>query len=144
MKYIASLFIILLSSSAIGEPVPAGSGKLVVTVSGFNSDKGSAIVSLFKEKGFLDDSKALDIINAEIKDKEATVTFKNVSFGEYAVGAIHDEDSNGKLNTNWLGIPKEGTGVTNDAKGSMGAPEYKDAKIIFEKDGQAITFHMSY
>ena len=39
---------------------------------------------------------------------------------------------NGKLDTNWLGIPKEGYGFSNDAKGSFGAPPFSAAGFQYE------------
>jgi len=40
--------------------------------------------------------------------------------GKYAVSVFHDENSNGKLDTNFLGIPREGVGASNNAKGHFG------------------------
>jgi uncharacterized protein (DUF2141 family) len=47
--------------------------------------------------------------------------------GEYAVSVVYDEDSNGKMNTGFLGIPTEPVGMSNNAKGRFGPPKYKDA-----------------
>ena len=48
---------------------------------------------------------------------------------EYAVHVFHDLDSNGKMKTNFIGIPREPTGVSNEAKGKFGPPKFKDAKF---------------
>ncbi len=37
----------------------------------------------------------------------------------YAIAAIHDENMNGELDVNWMRIPTEGYGFSNDAKASM-------------------------
>ena len=52
--------------------------------------------------------------------------------GTYAVSTFHDENSNGKLDTNLLGIPTEGVGASNNAKGHFGPPKFDDAKFRFE------------
>ena len=81
---------------------------------------------------------------AKIENGKAHVEFTELPFGEYAISAYHDEDTDQELDTNWLGIPKEGTGASNDAKGKMGPPKYEDAKFEFREDGQKIEFEMWY
>ena len=65
----------------------------------------------------------------DIEDQSCTVTFKDVPAGTYAVSYIHDENGNGKMDTNFMGIPKEGYGCSNNAKGFMGPPKWEDAKF---------------
>ena len=81
---------------------------------------------------------------AEISNNIAFIEFANLPFGEYSVSAYHDENANKELDTNWLGIPKEGTGASNNAKGKMGPPKYEDAKFDFIEGGQKIQFDMGY
>jgi uncharacterized protein (DUF2141 family) len=52
------------------------------------------------------------------------------------LAAFHDENDNGKLDTNWIGIPKEGLASSNNAKGRMGPPKWRDAS--FEYPGGAL------
>jgi uncharacterized protein (DUF2141 family) len=40
---------------------------------------------------------------------------------------FHDENSNGKLDTNFMGIPREGVGASNNAKGHLGPLKINDA-----------------
>ena len=51
-----------------------------------------------------------------------------------AVACYHDGNGNGKLDTNMLGIVKEGMGASRDAKGSMGPPKFDNAKVEMERD----------
>jgi uncharacterized protein (DUF2141 family) len=64
--------------------------------------------------------------------------------GTYAVYVFHDEDHNKKLKTNFFGMPKEGMGVSNNAKGHFGHPKYDDAKFNFNKPEQTISISLSY
>ena len=59
-----------------------------------------------------------------------TYTFKEIPKGEYAVAVFHDKNSNEKMDVNFLGIPKEAYGCSNNAKGFMGPPKYEDAKFL--------------
>ena len=98
------------------ELVKYKSGKLYVAV--YNT-----------EKSFL--KKPILGTIVEVKDGKATASFKDLIPGEYAVSSFYDKNDNGKLDTNFLGIPKEPTAMSNNAKGSFGAPKFKDAKFIF-------------
>ncbi len=101
---------------------------LIVEFSGMKSDKGKLFVALYnKESEFL--KKPFKGVVIEIKNKKAKAIFKEILAGEYAVSSFHDENDNKKMDTNFLGIPKEPIGVSNDAKGFMGPPKYKDAKF---------------
>ena len=71
-------------------------------------------------------------------------TFTNVALGSYAVYVFHDEDSDKKLKTNFIGMPKEGMGVSNNTKGHFGPPKYDDAKFDFNKSEQTITISLTY
>ena len=56
--------------------------------------------------------------------------------GRYAVNAFHDENDNGDLDTNLVGIPSEGYGFANDPDSSFGPPRF-DAAAIDVGDGRA-------
>jgi uncharacterized protein (DUF2141 family) len=62
----------------------------------------------------------------------AVCVFANVPPGTYSGGAFHDANDNGKLDTNWIGIPKEGVASSNNAKGRMGPPKFKDAAFEYK------------
>jgi len=52
----------------------------------------------------------------KVRHTEARCDFEDIPPGTYALVVIHDENMNGKLDTNWVGIPKEGYGFSNDVK----------------------------
>lgn len=109
--------------------------KYTVTINfdGMESDKGKLFVAVYNnEKDFL--KKILKGTVVEVKDQKAMVVLKDISAGTYAISAFHDENENKKLDTNFLGIPKEPIGVSNNATGFMGPPKYKNAKFKVNKD----------
>jgi uncharacterized protein (DUF2141 family) len=53
--------------------------------------------------------------------------FNDIPPGVYAVAVFHDENANGKLDKNFLGIPREGYGASNNVRPKMSAPAFKDA-----------------
>ena len=68
---------------------------------------------------------------APIKDGQATCVWADIKPGTYAMACFHDENENGELDTNWLGIPREGTCASNNAKSFFGPPKWKDAKFAY-------------
>lgn len=99
-----------------------------VDIVGLKNNKGQVLIGLYNsENHFLKKVYKGQVVL--IKNAKATVTFENLPTGEYAISVFHDENSNGKLDTNFMGIPKEAYAASNDAKGFMGPPKYKDAKF---------------
>ena len=106
---------------------------LTVNISGLESNKGTLLVGLYNsEESFLKKQFKGDL--SKIENKKSVVVFKNIPKGEYAISFVHDENDNKKMDTNFLGIPKEDYGCSNNARGFMGPPKYKDAKFNLEAD----------
>jgi uncharacterized protein (DUF2141 family) len=87
---------------------------------------------------------ATNIIVIKVRHTQAHCDFEDIPLGTYALGVIHDENMNGKLDVNALGMPKEGYGFSNDAKARFGAPSFDAAS--FKYDGQTLdlTIGMHY
>jgi uncharacterized protein (DUF2141 family) len=69
-----------------------------------------------------------------ITEATATCTFANVKPGTYAVSLFHDANSNKHLDQNFIGIPKEGWGVSNNRYRTMAPPRFDDAKFQLTGD----------
>jgi uncharacterized protein (DUF2141 family) len=90
--------------------------------------QGSVLVAVYNsEETFM--KKRLASKKVKVSDKEVTLTFDDVSSGDYAITTFHDENDNNKLDTNFLGIPNEPYGFSNDARGSFGPPSFEKAKV---------------
>ena len=110
-------------------------GSLIhVEVVGLHNDKGHVFCALYSSAdGFPKDSqKAAQRGTSSISDSKALCEFSGIEPGRYAVSVFHDENSNGKLDTNFLGIPREGVGASNDARGHLGPPKFDAAAFQFE------------
>ncbi len=121
-------------------------GTLIVKYVKLRSDEGLVRSSLFKSaEGFPSKrEKAAASAKADIKNRQAELIFRDVKYGTYAVGMIHDENSNDKFDTNIFRIPKEGFGASNDARGSFGPPSFDDAKFELKSDTLQITITVAY
>src|SRR5580704_13611922 len=127
-------------------PATAPSSKLTVTIAGIRSDRGSIYCELFaRPDGYPKDaSKAAQTQKVAIHERAAVCVFEGLAPGAYAVAAYHDENGNGKLDTNFLGIPSERVAASNDAKGTMGPPSFEKAKFAVTPADLGITIHLSY
>jgi uncharacterized protein (DUF2141 family) len=104
-----------------------------VEVGGLHSDKGQVLCALYSSRdGFPKQSeRALAHVRAAIAQGQAVCEFSGVLPGTYAVSVFHDENSNGKLDTKFMGIPREGVGASNNAKGHFGPPKFEAAAFPF-------------
>jgi uncharacterized protein (DUF2141 family) len=118
----------------------AQNSNLTVKISGLKDNSGIVKVGLYNsEQTFLKTTYKSMI--SEIKNNQATVTFTGIPAGEYAISTFHDENNNGILDKNMMGIPSEDYAASNNAKGFMGPPSYKDAKFTVSKESKVeITF----
>ncbi len=117
--------------------INSGSGNLTILVVGFENSEGTARIGLCNSEddwGKRDTSYAGTI--TEIKNDSVRVTFESIPFGEYGVKVHHDEDGDNEMNTNFLGIPSEDYGFSNNSSGTFGPPDWEDAKFLFDTDGQ--------
>jgi uncharacterized protein (DUF2141 family) len=112
------------------------SGTIIIEMVNFKNDQGKVRVSLFASKdGFPNDyKKAHAYITETINTERTRVVFEDVPYGEYAIGILHDENMDSKLNTNWLGMPKEGIAASNNAKAMFGPPSFEKASFILNAD----------
>lgn len=72
----------------------------------------------------------------------ATAVFADLPAGEYAVSAYYDANANGKMDTNFLKIPNEPTGISNNAGSSFGPPTYEQAKFMLPAANHKITVNL--
>lgn len=87
---------------------------------------------------------ATNVMVIKVRHTQARCDFEDIPPGTYALAVIHDENSNGKLDTNWLGIPTEGYGFSNDAKGSLGAPSFAAASFTYDGQNIGMTIRLQY
>jgi uncharacterized protein (DUF2141 family) len=123
-----SLFMLmLLAASTLN-----AQNKLTIVADGIEKFKGQILVAVYDSAGFLSKPVYYGIAKAD-KD-EVTIVIDSIAKGEYAVSLFHDENDNYKLDTGQFGIPVEKTGFSNNAKGKMGPPKFRDCAFKIEED----------
>jgi uncharacterized protein (DUF2141 family) len=120
-------------------------GVITVRIEALRNDRGTVYVSLHdNKKSFNDNKGALQSAQARPKQGTAVVVFEKVAPGKYALSFIHDENDNKKLDTNFIGIPKEGFGYSKDAMGRFGPPKFDDAALTIPSGATTLVVHTKY
>jgi uncharacterized protein (DUF2141 family) len=118
-----------------------------VRILGIRSNNGTVDCALFDSPvGFPTEflHSASSVMVLRVRNEQARCDFEDIPPGTYALAVIHDEDSNGKLNINWLGIPTEGYGFSNDARGVLGPPTFLAASFAYDGRSVDLTISLHY
>ena len=103
---------------------------LTVVISDIRSDIGVLNIGIYDNKNDWLGSSTVQKRSLQVLENSVggvvTTSFE-VEPGEYAISVHHDDNDNGKMDTNFIGIPKEPTGLSNGAVPKFGPPKYKDA-----------------
>ena len=134
-KRFVALLVLLPVSGLAADPPPTAVDErpgIHIRVTGLESDEGQLACGLFVEENWLR-AGAVAGETGEIEDGAVDCWFRDVEAGTYAISTFHDENGNGKLDTGFMRIPKEGTAASNNAYRKFGPPRYRDAS--FDYDG---------
>jgi len=130
--------------SAIAATAPATAADLTVQITNIRSAEGNILVQLFAGEENYKSGSAHETVSRAAIVGELKLIFTGLEAGEYAVRMFHDENGDGKLDTNPLGIPREGYAFSNEAKGAFGPPSYSAMKVILSESGGATIARMQY
>jgi uncharacterized protein (DUF2141 family) len=135
---------LLMTPFAQADPPPCG--VLTARIAQLRSNDGQVGCMLYSAaKGFpTDPSAAVQKRWCPIRDKTSTCSFDPTPAGTYAVACFHDENNNGKLDRGLFGIPKEGTVVSNHARGLMGPPSFEKARFTWAGVAAELSLRMAY
>jgi uncharacterized protein (DUF2141 family) len=131
------LVLSLISSISIYTGI-AQASDIEFEITGINSNNGKIYVQLFKgEENYKQGNANLSTI---VKAAKGTtkVIFSDIKPDQYAVRFFHDENDNGEMETNFIGIPVEGYGFSNNAKPSFGPVSYHEINFIVSKSDTTV------
>ncbi len=87
---------------------------------------------------------ASKVMISQIRGKDASFEFSDIKSGKYAIAVIHDENCNGKLDSNLFGIPTEGYGFSSGAEAAMSAPSFSDAEFSYDGGDLQMSISLNY
>jgi Uncharacterized protein conserved in bacteria len=129
MKRINLIFIVLLAFSNICFP----QFKLNIEVTEIRNNKGNIMLQLFDST-----QKVIKEEMSPINDNKCLISIENLKAGFYAVRYYHDENLNGKMETNLVGKPTEGYGFSNNVIGKFGPPPFEKWLFKIEEDKKIV------
>lgn len=133
------LFIVISHSLLMAQDSTAVKFNLTIKIAGFESDDGSAMVALVNsQKSWQSEGASFKNAIPKIEKKRVILVFNELPKGTYGVKVYHDENDNRKLDSNFIGIPKEAYGFSNNARGNFGPADWQDAKFEVTEDKEII------
>lgn len=117
-----------------------------VEIEQLHSDRGQVVCALYASaEGFPKDTqKAIAHATSLISNRTATCDFSGMVPGLYADRYFTMRIQNGKLDTNFLGIPREGVGASNGARGHLGPPKFDAAAFHFSRGRLDLKITIAY
>lgn len=135
---VSVVLVVLVSFSA--SPLLAGSS-VAVTVNKVRPGKGMLHITLVNKEQFLlrrKLKKPLMKVIVKTSGKSVHYEFKDVPPGDYAVQVLQDFDEDGYMTDNWLGLPKEPWGMSNNPPVGLGGPKWERAKFTVTESSEVV------
>jgi len=113
------------------QPGAQAQSKVIADVSNFVSDKGSCRACLFNSASSFkgESGDPVQCVQVAVTNKQSQVQFDNVPAGTYAIFLFHDTNNNNKMDKNFMGIPKEGYGASQNKLPFASAPGFNENKF---------------
>lgn len=140
-------FSLLIFAACAAGTAGASCAGIHVTVLNIRNSLGTVDCALFNSpSGFPTDTlrSALRLSAMKVPERTAHCDFMDLPPGRYALVVLHDENMNGRIDYNWLGIPREGYGFSNDVHGKLGAPSFEQAAFVYEGKALELTVTLRY
>lgn len=116
-------------------PTVAETGALEVNISNIDYQKGGVIrIGLYDNSSdFPSSTVTYKSGSVPVSGADATFTFDDLPFGQYALAMYHDMNNDGKMNKNFFGVPKEPYAFSNNAMGILGPPSFEEASVLLSQ-----------
>jgi uncharacterized protein (DUF2141 family) len=116
-------------------------GELTLTISDIRTAQGQLLISVVNsENGWDDKAPPVAAQKVAATGKELVLKF-DLPAGSYAVQVLHDENDNGKLDMNLMGVPTEGYGFSNNPP-VMRRAHFSEAKFDVSETPTAVTVQL--
>jgi len=117
---------------------------LTIAIEGAKQARGKMQIGLFdKEDDFLVKGAEFKVLTVAVDSLSTQARFNDLPLGKYAISLYHDLDSSGEINRNFIGIPVEPYGISNDAWHLLSAPRWEEASFVVDTD-KFIVIHLKH
>ncbi|MFN7700436.1 MAG: DUF2141 domain-containing protein [Deltaproteobacteria bacterium] len=105
--------------------------EIVAGVSGLRSARGVVRIALYASRGdWLSHERTLATCEADVVGEDASCSLGHHAPGTYAIALLHDEDGDGDMDRDFIGLPQEGYGFSSGARPGLGPPSFEDASFV--------------
>jgi len=119
----------------------AYAGELTVKVTDIRATEGSLMIAVVNtDAAWNNQAKPVAAQKVAAEKGEMHFKFSDLPDGSYAVQVMHDQNGNDKLDSNFLGIPTEGYGFSNNPN-VMRRATFEEARFEVKAD-TAITIRL--
>lgn len=141
MNWLLGLLMALSQPLEVNKVVQEASVHIIV--SKIPSTKGAMRIALFdKAEGFREEDYAVRKELFPVKALKDTYVFEGLKPGKYGIAIYHDANNNGKLDTNFMGIPTEAYGFSNNVMGWFGPPDFKDTLVDLKPGSNTVQIEL--
>lgn len=126
--------------------ISSRAGDLSIKVNGVKGNLGVLQIALFDDDiayGKLDYHRAYAVLTLPARNMSKMVTLYDLPDGDYVISLLHDENKNGVMETNRLGLPTEGYGISNTSS-VIDTLSFDDAKFLLGNDAKTAIVDMHY
>jgi uncharacterized protein (DUF2141 family) len=137
------LFILLVAPLTQSAEEPARA-RLIVRIVDLRNSKGDLVFGVFKSAGGFPSEKDKSV-DWQVKPAGTGVIFTAMLVpGKYAASVLHDENRNGRMDRDVVGVPLEGYGVTNNPKPAFRQARFDEAVFDLPPNGANLTISVQY
>jgi len=119
---------------------------LTVEITNIRNNCGNIALAVFtNNKSFSEEKPYFETIysKTDLKDSTMTITLK-LKPGAYGISLLDDENKDGEMDYNWIGIPKEGFGFSNYYHKGIIKPSFNDFDFRIYKKDKVVHVKMKY
>ncbi len=132
VRILAALCVAAPPSACMAAPAQArdeGAATVRVEVASFRNARGTLSCRLFTDAASFPDGEGVRTVRARIDGAQAACVFEGLTPGTYAVAVLHDENGNGRVDRNFVGIPSEGYGISNNRTYATASPKWDESRF---------------
>lgn len=136
------MLLLMATAAMLAQSPPRSPPVTQVVVRGVASSRGQVNIAICTRETFM--RRCAISRNVPARRGEVSALFARVPAGQYAVTAFHDEDGDGRIGRNAMGIPTEGYGFSRNAMGRQGPPSFADAAVPISASGGRVVINLRY
>lgn len=134
------IIFLLLFQSFLFENTSSIDGHLLLNIENVEQGGGMVWIGIYdSQSSFLNQEEAVLVQGEKIERAgETLIKLDKIPYGTYAAALFYDENNNGVMEQNWIGIPLEPYGFSVPFAPKWRVPRFTEVQFAFERDGQVL------